>query len=86
MPEPGADARAGLAPLTCQLLDRLFPEDGGARWLRRDNPRLGGTPLRAVEQGREGELQRYLEDWLRPAEAPPDSFDTLFAEPGTEAR
>lgn len=67
---------------TRQMLASLFPEDGGVLWLQRHNPGFGCAPLRLIEQGREAEVQRYLSHWLQPADTPPATFESLFADPG----
>ncbi len=86
MPEAPEDPLAGLSPRTRKLLQSLFPEDAGTRWLLRHNPGFGCDPLRLVAQGREPELQHYLSRWLQPAETPPAPFESLFSDPGAAAR
>ena len=85
MNDPQDGAAANPSTRTRQMLACLFPEDEGARWLRRDNPGFGCAPLRLIEQGRETEVQRYLARWMQPAEPPPATFESLFGDPGGSA-
>jgi len=58
---------------------KIFRTDQAAKaFLSVPNPKLGGVPMKLVEEGRGDEVVAFLEKLAEVAPAPPRGLDSLF--------